>query len=82
MAKNNKLVLSAAALWYGKGFALGAAGGKPTQRKGQPRLKVMRPHWKRGIEMGAFACHAMTCSYELEVVRPPSKRREIFGGVL
>lgn len=79
MAKNNKLVLSAAALWYGKGFAVGAGGGKPTQRKGQPRLKVMRAHWKRGIEMGAFCNQCMTHSYELEVVRPPSKRRELGG---
>lgn len=46
--------LSAARKWYAAGFAVGAAGGKPTQRKGKPRIREMRPHWRRGILDGAW----------------------------
>lgn len=73
-------ITSAPVCWFEKGFALGAAGGKPTQRKGQPRLKAMRTHWKRGIEMGAFCRQAFTHSYRVELSKP-SALLKLFGGV-
>jgi|SoiMetStandDraft_2_1073263.scaffolds.fasta_scaffold110929_2 hypothetical protein len=46
---------TAAVKWYAVGFALGANGARPTQRKGKPRLSAMVPHWRAGIAAGSFA---------------------------
>ncbi len=46
---------TAAVRWYAAGFALGANGARPTQRRGRPRLRAMVAHWQAGIRSGAFA---------------------------
>jgi hypothetical protein len=59
---------AAAVKWYASGFALGAAGGRPTQRKGRPRLRAMVPHWRSGVRDGAFARSFFVGAYR--VARP------------
>lgn len=56
--------MSAPTRWYSEGFALGAAGAKPTQRTGRPRLKAMLPHWKAGVRDGAFARSMFVGAYD------------------
>jgi hypothetical protein len=60
---------TAAVRWYEAGFAVGAAGGKPTQRRGRPRLRAMVEHWREGVKDGGFARAAFVGAYASQVNR-------------
>jgi hypothetical protein len=78
-------VQKAALKWYAQGFALGAAGGKVSQRKARPRLRAMWPHWKKGVEDGAFVAKFYTRAYEFHLKGPDTEQddriHKMFGPI-
>lgn len=78
-------VQKAAIKWYVKGFAIGAAGGRESQRTGRPRLRAFWPHWKKGVKDGAFVASFYKHAYELHLRGPDpeleERIRRLFGPV-